>query len=142
MYRITVGLILLILNTSLGAVDRRVVRATIVAIEQVESQGNTRVVNQQALGCLQITPVVVYECNRILGYTKYTLADRTSRAKSYAMAFIVLEYYGNIREAATGKVTVRFLANVWRRGYKTAKFLPLRTDYANRVYNLVLFYRC
>ena len=112
------------------------------AIEQVESRGSTRVVNFQAVGCLQITPVIVRDCNRILGYTKYTLDDRKSRTKSYAIAGIVLKHYSDVQELRTGKkVSVRFLANVWRYGYKTARGTSLRSDYANRVSNLVGLYR-
>jgi len=91
---------------------------------------------------MQITPIALRDCNRILGYTKYTLEDRTDRAKSFAIAKIILDHYGDVREFRTGKkVSVRFMANVWRYGYKDACSTSLRSDYANRVSNLVGLYR-
>lgn len=36
------------------------------AIIQVESEGNTRAVSGNSVGAMQITPVLVAECNNIL----------------------------------------------------------------------------
>lgn len=55
------------------------------------------------LGWLQITPVLVRECNRILGREEYTLEDRLSRERSEQMFGVIQDYYNpswNIVNAA------------------------------------------
>ena len=58
-----------------------------LAIIEVESTNNDLAHNKDGdcLGCMQITPIYVAECNRIAGYEKYTLEDRKSRNKSLEM---------------------------------------------------------
>ena len=52
------------------------------AIIQVESEGNPNAVSGNSVGVMQITPILVRECNNILKSRKskkrYTLADRYS----------------------------------------------------------------
>jgi len=57
------------------------------AIIMVESAGDNNAVgdNGKAVGCLQIWPCVVENCNRILGRQTFTLADRTNWVASIAM---------------------------------------------------------
>ena len=59
------------------------------AIAHFESKGNARAVNGQYVGLLQISPVLVRECNNILkarGESKrYTLKDRYNAEKSREM---------------------------------------------------------
>lgn len=76
------------------------------AIAKVESNHNPKAVNGQYVGYLQIAPILVKECNRILkrkGYpTTFTLKDRYSREKSIRMFYIIQEFYnpkGNIERA-------------------------------------------
>ena len=56
------------------------------AIIQVESEGNPRAVSGNQVGVMQITPILVQDCNDILKMRKskkrYTLADRYNVAKS------------------------------------------------------------
>ena len=68
----------------------------IQAIEQVESGGDCNAIgdNGQAVGCLQIWPIMVDDVNRISG-RKYTYADRYSRQKSYEMFEIYMNHYCN-----------------------------------------------
>ena len=69
------------------------------AIIEVESEGNAKAVDKSGKSCgiLQITPILVKDCNEILKKQKskkrYTLADRYSVAKSKEMFLIIQKYY-------------------------------------------------
>lgn len=68
------------------------------AIIQVESEGNTKAVKGNSCGAMQITPILVMECNNILKKRKskkrFTLRDRFSLAKSKEM-FVLMQSYFN-----------------------------------------------
>ena len=87
----------------------------IAAIIQVESGGDTLAYNskEDAVGCLQIRPIMVREVNRLLGKDSFTLSDRWSKVKSIQM-FNVLR--SNIKEASNEKI-----ARVWNGGYNGHK---------------------
>ena len=67
------------------------------AIIQVESEGNPKAVSGNSAGAMQITPILVEDCNDILKKMKskkrYTLADRFSVAKSKEMFLLIQMYY-------------------------------------------------
>lgn len=69
------------------------------AIMQVESGGNPKAYNPSGdcVGVLQITPVLVKECNNILTRQKstkrYTLKDRWNAEKSKEMFVIIQEHF-------------------------------------------------
>ena len=67
------------------------------AIIQVESDGNPRAGSGNAVGVMQITPVLVKECNDILKKQKsnkrYTLDDRYSVEKSKEMFLLIQKYF-------------------------------------------------
>ena len=67
------------------------------AIIQVESEGNPRAVSGNSVGVMQITPILVEDCNQILKRQKskkrYTLADRYSVEKSKEMFLLIQKYY-------------------------------------------------
>ncbi len=67
------------------------------AIIQVESGGNSRAVSGSSVGAMQITPILVKECNQILKQRKsdkrYTLADRYDVAKSKEMFLLIQSHY-------------------------------------------------
>jgi hypothetical protein len=67
------------------------------AITQVESEGNSRAVSGKSCGAMQITPILVEDCNAILkkrGETKrYTLNDRFSVKKSREMFVLIMSHY-------------------------------------------------
>ena len=69
----------------------------IEAIILVESEGNPNVVSGSSVGVMQITPVVVRECNLILksrgSNLRYTLADRYNVAKSKEMFLLIQSKY-------------------------------------------------
>ena len=67
------------------------------AIIQVESEGNPNAVSGNSVGVMQITPILVRECNNILKSRKskkrYTLADRYSVEKSKEMFLLIQSYH-------------------------------------------------
>lgn len=81
----------------------------------VESRGNDSCYNkrEEAVGCLQIRPIMVREVNRILNIQKsdleYTLEDRWSREKSIEMFHIVNGYHNK-------NSTYEEIARAWNGG--------------------------
>ena len=78
--------------------------AIIEAIAMVESEGNPKRVSRNGLyvGYLQISEILVRECNRIAGYKKYTYADRYDKQKSINMFIDYQEFHnktGNMEKA-------------------------------------------
>ena len=76
------------------------------AIIQVESHGNIRAKRGSSVGAMQITPILVVECNQILKKRKskkrYKLSDRFSLSKSKEMFLLIQSYYNpfnNIEKA-------------------------------------------
>ena len=67
------------------------------AIAFVESTNNPKARNGQSVGLLQITPIYVAECNRILGEERYTLRDREDSVKSIEMFKIYTQYHSNVQ---------------------------------------------
>ena len=65
------------------------------AIEYVESKGDVNAIGDkgQAVGCMQIHPIMVKDVNRILRRTEYTLNDRYDREKSHQMCTTYLNHY-------------------------------------------------
>lgn len=76
------------------------------AIIQVESSGNPNARSGSSCGAMQITPILVKECNQILNRKKskkrFTLRDRFSVAKSKEMFLLIQSYFnpGNNIEKA------------------------------------------
>jgi hypothetical protein len=69
------------------------------AIILVESEGNPRAVSGNSVGAMQITPILVKDCNDILKKQKskkrYTMADRYSVEKSKEMFLLIQKYYNS-----------------------------------------------
>ena len=67
------------------------------AIIQVESDGNPNAVSGNSVGVMQITPILVQDCNDILQKRKskkrYKLDDRYSVAKSKEMFLLIQSHY-------------------------------------------------
>ena len=67
------------------------------AIIQVESEGNPNAVSGNSVGVMQITPILVKDCNEILKKQKskkrYTMNDRYSVAKSKEMFLLIQSHY-------------------------------------------------
>lgn len=71
----------------------------ISAIVSVESNGKWDAKGKNNdVGVLQITPILVRDCNRILGREKYTLADRLDSLKSVEMFNVVQKHYNPQRD--------------------------------------------
>ena len=65
------------------------------AIEHVESSGRADAVGDggKAVGILQIHPVMVEDCNRIVGEDRWTLEDRLCPDESRAMFRVYSNHY-------------------------------------------------
>ena len=67
------------------------------AIAHVESRGDSRAVSGKSCGAMQITPILVQQCNIILkergDKRRYTLNDRFSVKKSREMFVLIQSYY-------------------------------------------------
>ena len=85
------------------------------AIIHVESRGDSMAYNKRedAVGVLQIRPIMLREVNRLLGYDKYTLQDRWSKAKSIEMFEVIREH--------TTNPTDEKLARNWNGGWNGYK---------------------
>ena len=85
----------LFLTTSSVEVVRSIPKDNLIkAIMYVESRGNTKAhnISEDAVGCLQIRPIMLKEVNRLLGYNKYKLKDRWSKLKSIEMFNVIKEH--------------------------------------------------
>lgn len=93
------------------------VEPLIKAMILVESNGNDSAYckKEEAVGCLQIRPIMVKECNRILKLQKsskrYNLLDRWSRKKSIEIFHIVNQYHNK-------DATYEQIARFWNGGPK------------------------
>jgi hypothetical protein len=106
----------LFLSTSSMGVVRTIPKNNLIeAIIYVESRGNTKAHNikEDAVGCLQIRPIMLREVNRLLGYNKYKLADRWSKAKSIEMFNVIKQH--------TTNPTNEKLARNWNGGWNGYK---------------------
>lgn len=69
------------------------------AIIEVESKGDSKAINKvgNCVGIMQITPILVSDCNRILKERnikkRYTLKDRYNVSKSREMFLLIQDYY-------------------------------------------------
>lgn len=71
----------------------------ISAIMTVESNGNPNAIGSaDDVGLLQITPIIVEDCNRILGVEAFCLQDRYNAEKSVDMFNIIQEHYNPTRD--------------------------------------------
>ena len=104
----------LFLSTSSKGVVRSIPNL-IDAIIYVESRGNIKAhnVSEDAVGCLQIRPIMLREVNRLLGYNKYKLADRWNKSKSIEMFNVIKEH--------TTNPTNEKLARNWNGGWNGYK---------------------
>ena len=98
----------------------------VAAVIQVESRGNDNAYcrKEDAVGCLQIRPIMVREVNRILKLNdiqmRYTLNDRWSRVKSLEMFEIMAEEV----ECCDGLTRLEFyeiVARKWNGGHRGDK---------------------
>ncbi len=107
----------LFLATSSSGVVRTIPKTKnlIDAIMYVESRGDTNAHNikEDAVGCLQIRPIMLREVNRLLGYNKYNLFDRWSKSKSIEMFEIIRQN--------TPNPTDEILARNWNGGWNGYK---------------------
>lgn len=74
----------------------------IEAIVQVESEGNVKAVKGNSCGAMQITPILVEECNDILKKRKskkrFSLRDRFSLEKSKEMFVLIQSHFNPLND--------------------------------------------
>jgi len=87
----------------------------LIAVMAVESNFDSMAYNakENAVGVLQIRPIMVREVNRLLGEDKYTLKDRWSKAKSIEMF--------NVIRSHTKNATDEMIARNWNGGWNGHK---------------------
>lgn len=72
------------------------------AIIQVESEGNPNAKSGNSVGAMQITPILVKQCNAILqeknSTKRYTLRDRYNVSKSKEMFLLIQEYFNPMND--------------------------------------------
>jgi hypothetical protein len=69
------------------------------ALIWVESKGDSKAVgSKDDTGVLQITPILLQDCNRILKTERFTLEDRLDSLKSVEMFNIIQEHYNPQRD--------------------------------------------
>ena len=106
----------LFLTTSSMGVVRSIPKNNLIdAIIYVESRGDVNAYNakENAVGCLQIRPIMLREVNRLLGYNKYKLTDRWNKVKSIEMF--------NVIKQNTTNPTNENLARNWNGGWNGYK---------------------
>jgi len=104
-------------------VEEPIIEDTLIAaIIQVESGGDTLAYNskEDAVGCLQIRPIMVREINRLLGKDSFKLKDRWSKAKSIQMFNILRSH---LKGASDEQI-----ARTWNGGYN-GKNIPETLQY-------------
>lgn len=107
MKKILLFLVAVLITVALNAQTKQQLKKwmpVINAIAQVESGGNPKAVSKSGtyVGLLQIAPICVSECNRIVGKNKFTYNDRYSKEKSIEMFIVFQEYHnpeGNMEKA-------------------------------------------
>lgn len=113
---ITLAIMACSVNASAGTKKARSFDWTPVinAIIQVESQGNPKAVSGKSCGIMQITPICVKECNRILqmrqSKKRYTMSDRFDVRKSKEMFLLIQSFYNKANN-------VEYAIRAWNGGH-------------------------
>ena len=87
----------ILLSISVSNAPALVADSLLAAVIHVESRGdaNAHNVGEDAVGVLQIRPIMVKEVNRILRFDKYTLQDRWDKQKSIEMFNVIRQHTPN-----------------------------------------------
>ena len=115
LFFIVLNVSIFLTTSSMGVVRTIPKNNLIEAIIYVESRGDINAYNakENAVGCLQIRPIMLREVNRLLGYNKYKLTDRWNKEKSIEMFNVIKEH--------TTNPTDEKLARNWNGGWNGYK---------------------
>jgi hypothetical protein len=102
------------------------------AVMQVESHGNQFAKNSNSCGALQITPILVAECNNIFRRKKvkkrFRLSDRFSISKSKEMFMLIQSFYNPTN-------SIEFAIRSWNGGLHYS--ISRTQHYFEKVMNLI-----
>lgn len=92
---VSVAILMSVCNPCLSDVQADALAKTVLAVALVESGGDPCAIGDggQAVGILQIHPIMVADVNRIIGERRYTLADRRDVRKSVEMFVLYVLHY-------------------------------------------------
>ena len=121
-------------TTAFGQTEKEVKKWERVmnAIIAVESEGNTKAHNSKGdcAGILQITPILVKECNNLLkdknSKKRYTLGDRYNASKSKEMFIILQEHFNP-------ELNVEKAIKQWNCGFYTKDWKSRSIGYYKKV---------
>lgn len=102
---------------SLASLQGATMTDLILALEQVESNGNVEARNEseKALGCLQIRPIMLADYNRIYG-TNIKHEQMTNRLTSHNVAIGIFHHYAKYIERNGETPNAKHLAFIWNGG--------------------------
>ena len=100
------------------------------AIITVESNGKLDAYNkrEQAVGILQIRPIMLKHANKIIGYEKYSLEDRWSKDKS-------IEIFWIVQESHNPTMSLDQACHIWNAGIADKRKWEITEKYRNLVLN-------
>ena len=100
-----------------NAMQGATVTDLLFALERVESNGNESAYNERedALGCLQIRPIMLADYNRIYG-TSFHHSEMDNRSNSHLIAIGIFHHYGKYIESSGEEITLKHLAFIWNGG--------------------------
>lgn len=100
----------------------------IEAIIHVESRGNEKAIskNGKFVGALQISKIMVDDCNRIIGNKKYEYEHRLDKGKSIEMFHIIQKFYNPQND-------LMHAIRLWKGGHSWKTNSIPTLDYYNKV---------
>ena len=123
--------LILLLAITAGA-QEYTLKEVIKTLCLVESDGYEKAIgdNGKAHGLLQIHPVMVAECNRLLGREEFTLSDRFNAKRSKYMATVFLSHQITRHKKYRGTYPDELtLANAWNKGvFSVVRILSIESD--------------
>ena len=114
-----------------GKPDQDPVEAMAYAFAMVESNGNHQAYNpkENAVGLLQIRPIMVREANRLLGEEAFTLADRWEPLES-------IDIFCTVMEHPNPKLDIDRAIDIWNPRCPAAYRNAVKAEYQDAINNL------
>lgn len=117
-------------NSQLKKKEGKKIERVMNAIIAVESKGNPKAKSNDCVGVLQISEILVKECNQILKKRKsnkrYTLGDRYNVKKSKEMFILLQEHFNP-------ELNVEKAIKCWNCGFYTKQWKNKSIEYYKKV---------